>query len=158
MNPAPRPDFDGSQVCAQTDPELWFPEKGKPAKIAKALCRTCHFEEACGEWALYRNVSGVWGGKTNKDRERERNRRGIIALPDPIMKTLPISDLTEREDHATTDDKPRSLERQDPLMGSASMGDDTGGRSGGERMPERGRLREGLLREERDVSLSCRSA
>lgn len=70
------PLFDGSQVCAQTDPELFAPESQSIRK-AKGLCATCPFSAACRDWALWHGVEGVWGGTTGGWRLKERRRRGI---------------------------------------------------------------------------------
>lgn len=60
-------------LCAQTGPELFFPEKGTPAAPAKAICRACPVREDCLRYALAGPVAewGIWGGFT------ERARRGI---------------------------------------------------------------------------------
>jgi len=74
------PTFDGSQVCANTDPEIFFPEDAKEAKIkvpqAKTLCNECSFQQPCLEYALENDVYGVWGATTEAERkEIRRNRR-----------------------------------------------------------------------------------
>ena len=73
---ADRPDFDGSQPCAQTDPELFFPEKGSLPTVARQLCATCPFYTDCREFALdHPELTGVWGGTTQQDRQRLRSAR-----------------------------------------------------------------------------------
>lgn len=60
-------------VCAQTDPELWFPEKGGSAREARRLCRSCPFLAACRSWALTNPIEaahGIWGGLTARQRAR----------------------------------------------------------------------------------------
>lgn len=60
-------------VCAQTDPELWFPEKGGSAREARRLCRSCPFLAACRSWTLAHPseaAHGVWGGLTARQRAR----------------------------------------------------------------------------------------
>jgi WhiB family redox-sensing transcriptional regulator len=34
-------------VCAQVDPELFFPEKGEPTRAAKTVCAACPVRAAC---------------------------------------------------------------------------------------------------------------
>ena len=64
-------DEHGTPVCAQTDPEIWFPEKGEATHRAKKLCRTCPLQKQCLEYALETNeMFGVWGGLTVKERLR----------------------------------------------------------------------------------------
>jgi hypothetical protein len=76
--PPPYPDFDGSQVCAQTDPGLFMPDgQGFSARPAKTLCGTCPFADACRDYALWHDVDGIWGGTTLRERQKERQRRGI---------------------------------------------------------------------------------
>lgn len=52
-----------SALCAQTDPDMFFPENGASARPAKKICAECPVREACLEFALRTNVDdGVWGG------------------------------------------------------------------------------------------------
>jgi len=71
------PDFDlNDALCAQTDPELFFPEKGGTAEPAKAICRQCPVQIQCLEWALKNNEQhGIWGGLSASERERLQKRR-----------------------------------------------------------------------------------
>ena len=67
------PHFDGTQLCAQVDPELFFPEKGSPSAPAKKLCATCEFLAPCLEYGMTARiggmpVQGVWGGTSARDR------------------------------------------------------------------------------------------
>jgi WhiB family redox-sensing transcriptional regulator len=77
------PAFDGSQLCAQVDPELFFPQKGGTTRPAKSLCSSCDMLVPCRRWALTARVGGypidgVWGGTSQRD--RERIRRSVAAL------------------------------------------------------------------------------
>lgn len=62
----------GSALCAEIDPELWFPEKGGDGGLkAMALCRTCPLQFACLEYAVSEGITyGVWGGTTPNERRR----------------------------------------------------------------------------------------
>lgn len=66
-------------VCAQTDPEAFFPELGRgatpEAKIAKIICGECPVKDPCLEFALEHGDIGIWGGTTNDDRRRIRRER-----------------------------------------------------------------------------------
>lgn len=66
-------------ICAQTDPELFFPEKGGSVtgvKEAKRMCMMCEHREACLQWALDNNERhGVWGGLTEGERKKLRAKR-----------------------------------------------------------------------------------
>lgn len=62
-------------LCAQTDPEAFFPEKGGSVAAAKATCGRCEVREQCLEYALRtRPKFGVWGGLTERELRRERRR------------------------------------------------------------------------------------
>jgi WhiB family redox-sensing transcriptional regulator len=67
----PVPEFVG--LCAEVDPELFFPEKGSSAGRAKALCRRCPEVVECLRWAMDHDERGIWGATS--DRQRERMRR-----------------------------------------------------------------------------------
>jgi WhiB family transcriptional regulator, redox-sensing transcriptional regulator len=64
-------------LCAQADPEAWFPEKGESTRLAKVICRRCPVKAPCLEYALARNERfGVWGGLSERERrELARDRR-----------------------------------------------------------------------------------
>jgi len=65
-------------LCAQTDPEAFFPEKGGSTREAKKVCRTCDVRAECLEYALEHDERfGIWGGLS--ERERRRLKRGIAA-------------------------------------------------------------------------------
>ena len=64
-------DWWDSAVCAQTDPELFFPEKGLRPREAKAVCARCPVRAECLEDALTQDrVYGVWGGTTERERRK----------------------------------------------------------------------------------------
>nr|CRL72497.1 Transcription factor WhiB [Mycolicibacterium malmesburyense] len=64
-------------LCAQTDPEAFFPEKGGSTREAKRICQGCEVRDACLEYALAHDERfGIWGGLS--ERERRRLKRGII--------------------------------------------------------------------------------
>lgn len=65
----PRPDWMDSALCAQTDPELFFPDKGQPSYDAKRVCATCPVRTECLLYALAnREEYGIWGGLTARER------------------------------------------------------------------------------------------
>lgn len=56
------PDWWGRAVCAQTDPEAFFPEKGGSTREAKRICSGCEVRAECLEYALAADERfGVWG-------------------------------------------------------------------------------------------------
>lgn len=63
-------------LCAQVDPDAFFPEKGGSTREAKRICRGCTVRDACLEFALEHDERfGIWGGLS--ERERRRLRRGL---------------------------------------------------------------------------------
>jgi len=83
------PDFSefGTPLCAQTDPELFFPrenydQNGKFISAAyanlngaKELCNQCPYKIACFAYAMEQPyIDGIWGGTTEADR-RNMHRR-----------------------------------------------------------------------------------
>lgn len=61
-------------LCAEVDPDAFFPEKGESTRSAKAICRRCLVRVECLRSALANDERfGVWGGLS--DRERRRLRR-----------------------------------------------------------------------------------
>ena len=60
-------------LCAQTDPELFFPEKGSSSAGAKRVCGSCDVRDQCLEDALRRDERfGIWGGLSVSERDRIR--------------------------------------------------------------------------------------
>ncbi|MBF6333549.1 WhiB family transcriptional regulator [Nocardia transvalensis] len=58
-------------VCAQTDPELFFPDKNDSTRPAKRICAVCPVEDRCLQYALEHGIRfGVWGGKSAHERRR----------------------------------------------------------------------------------------
>ncbi len=64
-------------LCAQTDPEAFFPEKGGSTREAKKVCTGCDVKAECLEYALENDERfGIWGGLS--ERERRRLKRRVI--------------------------------------------------------------------------------
>lgn len=56
-------------VCAQTDPEFFFPDKDDPAYAAKQICAVCTVRRECLDFALNHGQRfGVWGGLSPQER------------------------------------------------------------------------------------------
>ena len=74
--PVEEPDWQERALCAQTDPEAFFPEKGGSTREAKRICMGCEVRDECLEYALAHDERfGIWGGLS--ERERRRLKRGI---------------------------------------------------------------------------------
>jgi WhiB family redox-sensing transcriptional regulator len=62
-------------LCAQTDPEVFFPEKGGSTREAKRICLNCDVKGECLEFALQNDERfGIWGGLSERERRRLRRR------------------------------------------------------------------------------------
>ncbi|GAA4759814.1 WhiB family transcriptional regulator [Citricoccus nitrophenolicus] len=62
-------------LCAQTDPEAFFPEKGGSTRDAKKVCASCTVRSECLEYALGNDERfGIWGGLSERERRRLRKR------------------------------------------------------------------------------------
>jgi WhiB family redox-sensing transcriptional regulator len=62
-------------LCAETDPEAFFPEKGGSTREAKKICTGCEVKVECLEYALGNDERfGIWGGLSERERRRLRRR------------------------------------------------------------------------------------
>jgi WhiB family redox-sensing transcriptional regulator len=63
-------------LCAETDPEAFFPEKGGSTREAKRVCLGCSVRTECLEFALANDERfGIWGGLSERERRRVRLER-----------------------------------------------------------------------------------
>ncbi|MCU1605359.1 MAG: Transcription factor WhiB [Modestobacter sp.] len=66
-----------SALCAETDPEAFFPEKGGSTREAKKICTGCEVRAECLEYALANDERfGIWGGLSERERRRLRRLAG----------------------------------------------------------------------------------
>jgi WhiB family redox-sensing transcriptional regulator len=77
--PAPLDDnalaWQSDSLCAQTDPEAFFPEKGGSTRDAKKICASCEVRLQCLEYALENDERfGIWGGLSERERRKLRKR------------------------------------------------------------------------------------
>ena len=80
---APLPEDEGmlswqdQALCAQTDPEAFFPEKGGSTREAKRICVGCEVKQECLEYALMQDERfGIWGGLSERERRRLKRKAG----------------------------------------------------------------------------------
>lgn len=98
-------------LCAETDPEAFFPDKGGSTRNAKKVCRTCPVRGECLQAALDRDERfGIWGGFS------ERERRAM--KQDPTALAAAFADIAAP---ATTTPTPApappvSSDSKDPVM------------------------------------------
>ena len=68
-------------ACHGANPDIFYPGHGDHAGIvrAKAVCATCPVKTECLEYALTnREVFGVWGGCSERQRRRMRSDRAAL--------------------------------------------------------------------------------
>lgn len=62
-------------LCAQTDPEAFFPEKGGSTREAKKVCSSCDVRAECLDYALANDERfGIWGGLSERERRKIKRR------------------------------------------------------------------------------------
>jgi WhiB family redox-sensing transcriptional regulator len=62
-------------LCAQTDPEAFFPEKGGSTREAKRICVSCEVKTECLAYALSNDERfGIWGGLSERERRRLKRK------------------------------------------------------------------------------------
>ncbi|PIE27809.1 MAG: transcription factor WhiB [Micrococcales bacterium] len=68
-------DWQELALCAQTDPEAFFPEKGGSTREAKKVCASCEVRAQCLDYALANDERfGIWGGLSERERRRLKKR------------------------------------------------------------------------------------
>lgn len=72
----------GTPLCAETDPEIFFPEEREEdrkqhmtsvylnEKGAKSVCFSCDYRIRCLLFALENREIGIWGGTTENERKK----------------------------------------------------------------------------------------
>ncbi len=68
-------DWQERALCAQTDPEAFFPEKGGSTREAKRICLGCEVRTDCLKYALEHDERfGIWGGLSERQRRNLKKR------------------------------------------------------------------------------------
>lgn len=68
-----RPAWMADALCAETDPDAFFPDAGGSVATAKAVCARCLVQRECLNFALANDERfGVWGGASVQDRQTMR--------------------------------------------------------------------------------------
>ena len=58
-------------ICAQTDPESFYPEKSGSTRDAKAVCASCTVSAECLDYAIDNDERfGIWGGLSERERRQ----------------------------------------------------------------------------------------
>lgn len=67
--------WQADALCAQTDPEAFFPEKGGSTRDAKRICTGCEVKAQCLDYALKNDERfGIWGGLSERERRKLKKR------------------------------------------------------------------------------------
>jgi WhiB family transcriptional regulator, redox-sensing transcriptional regulator len=62
-------------LCAETDPEIFFPPTGDPAGEARQICGWCRVRQDCLDYALGAPEEyGIWGGLDPDERRKLRRQ------------------------------------------------------------------------------------
>lgn len=70
------PDWYRDALCAEVDPDPFYPPKGGTTRPAKKVCAACPVREKCLAYALEnREIEGVWGGLGPVERRALLRRR-----------------------------------------------------------------------------------
>lgn len=74
-------DWRLSALCAQTDPEVFYPEKSGSSRAAKRICTGCDVIAECLAYALQNGERfGVWGGLSERERRKVANARLLTVV------------------------------------------------------------------------------
>ena len=75
LPPANPDEWQDRALCAQTDPEAFFPEKGGSTREAKKICLGCEVRHECLDYALAHDERfGIWGGLSERERRKLKKR------------------------------------------------------------------------------------
>jgi WhiB family redox-sensing transcriptional regulator len=93
-------------VCAQTDPESFFPEKGGSTREAKRICLGCDVKDECLEYAMENAIRfGIWGGLSELERRNLRKttpraprltKVAIATIGQNLLDGMPVREIAER--------------------------------------------------------------
>jgi WhiB family redox-sensing transcriptional regulator len=72
--------------CASFDRDVFYPKDAdepdyvrsvaeSQQKLAKEICSSCIHKIECAQWGINKEIYGVWGGMT--ERERRKVRKGL---------------------------------------------------------------------------------
>jgi hypothetical protein len=75
------PNIPGA-LCAEIDPDAWFPERGTSDVAARRVCQSCAARLRCLDWALENDeCCGTWGGLSFDERSKLAHARQSAGQP-----------------------------------------------------------------------------
>lgn len=99
-------------LCAQVDPDAFFPESTSPAHTAKKICSMCRVRPECLNYALENNeTEGVWGGKSPRERQALRPAPSWSVVRAVEVRRLADSGLSDEEIAERMECHPRTVRR-----------------------------------------------
>ena len=107
-------------LCAQTNPEAFFPEKGGSTREAKQTCYKCETRAQCLIGALATNEEfGIWGGFSRSERnamlKSNEKAGGMLTLEEVAEKAIQDQIKKAKENAKKADEKKASKIRRRPL-------------------------------------------
>ena len=74
--PTSAPAWAATAACKGLQPGIFYPAPDDEAETAKEICSVCPVQDICLEHAIERREhNGVWGGATERERQRIIRRR-----------------------------------------------------------------------------------
>ena len=74
-------DWRASANCAGLDVDMFFPEKSDVTDTVKKVCANCTVKTECAAFAIsIPEISGYWGGTTERQRQKHRSGRQKITF------------------------------------------------------------------------------
>lgn len=72
------PEWTRRALCAEVDPNIFFPEIGENVSVVKKICKACDVREECLKYSLDNDERfGIWGGLSEKNRRQLRARKKL---------------------------------------------------------------------------------
>ena len=74
-------DWRADANCAGLDVDMFFPEKSDVTDTIKKVCFNCTVKVECATFAIsIPEISGYWGGTTERQRQKHRSGRQTITF------------------------------------------------------------------------------
>jgi WhiB family transcriptional regulator, redox-sensing transcriptional regulator len=70
-----RPNWQSQGACGDSEPNVFFPERGASVLPALAICGNCAVSSECLSYAMERShLVGIWGGTSERQRRLLRRQ------------------------------------------------------------------------------------
>lgn len=83
LKQTPAPGAWAAKAACRGEPTyVFFPDDPSAVEIAKGICRRCAVRAECADYAMaIPSLLGIWGGLTERERDRLRARRNCRRPP-----------------------------------------------------------------------------